>query len=244
MQRIQHRAAKKNISLPSLRLGLVYRIVSGHYVSWQHRLHRHRSWKLDFHLVWWMTCVLRPRNPFRTSIRSNLGFCPCVSHLRHQESWRTAQSIGKPRPELNLLINQLLMKDAECRSQPFRLSSTWACAASEYLIRLIRSAGKLFARWGLVDDWKSEQQKKSVQLIYSDKMWQGCDLQSTSCLPIPMSRPFCLMQESACHAFIWFDSLGKAYLAKQSAPVEAPSPPEPPAPHAPKKTTLRHLGTF
>ena len=31
--------------------------------------------------------------------------------------------------------------------------------------------------------------------------WQGCDLQSTSCLPIPMSRPFCLMQESACHVF-------------------------------------------
>lgn len=34
----------------------------------------------------------------------------------------------------------------------------------------------------------------------------------------------------------------KAYLAKQSAPVEAPSPPEPPAPHAPKKTTLRPEG--
>ena len=63
-----------------------------------------------------------------------------------------------------------------------------------------------------------------------------------SCLPTLTSRSLLVLLMLPCPpGFVNLEGSNapKAYLAKQSAPAEAPSSPEHPEPPAPKKTTLR-----
>ena len=62
-----------------------------------------------------------------------------------------------------------------------------------------------------------------------------------SCLPTLTSRSLLVLLLPCPPGFVNLEGSNapKAYLAKQSAPAEAPSSPEHPEPPAPKKTTLR-----